>query len=359
MKPSVAFFVSSILSAYWNGAATYYRGLARALYERGHRLHFFEPDAFGRQAHRDLDTLPWGDVTVYDPDDWQQVKACLGAAAEYDFVVKASGVGVGDELLEAEVAGLRGKGTGAVFWDVDSPATLARLEGSDGDPLGDVLGDYDLVLCYGGGEAVRSRYRALGASRCEVVYNALDPASHYPVAREERFAGDLGFLGNRLPDRERRVDAFFFGPARHLGRRRFVLGGSGWDDVAAALPNLNYVGHVYTADHNAFNVSPKTVINISRDEMAEVGFAPATRVFEAAGSGACLITDAWDGIELFLEPDAEVLVARDADDVARWVEETSPERARRIGRRARERVLAHHTYANRAEQLEGLLCEVS
>ena len=356
MSLDISFFVSSILSAYWNGAATYYRGLARGLSERGHRLHFFEPDAFDRQAHRDLDELPWGDVTVYAPDDWKQMKECLRIAAQSDFVVKAGGIGVNDELLEKEVAALRSAGTGALFWDVDAPATLARLEGNPDDPFHKVLKDYDAILCYGGGEEVRSRYLALNARRCEIVYNALDPASHFPVEPDRRFTGDLGFLGNRLPDRERRVEAFFFAPARRLSSRQFVLGGSGWDSTASSLPNLRYVGHVYTTDHNAFNMSPKAVINISRDDMADAGFSPATRVFEAAGSGSCLITDYWEGIELFLEPGEEVLVAHDGEDVASWVEELSPERAKAIGRRARERVLSEHTYGHRAEQLEVLLC---
>lgn len=356
MSLSISFFVSSILSAYWNGAATYYRGLARGLHERGHQLHFFEPDAFERQAHRDIDELPWGDVTVYEPDNWEQLKECLRTAQQSDFVVKAGGIGINDELLEKEVAALGSASTGTLFWDVDAPATLARLEADAGDPLLAALDDYDAVLCYGGGESVRSRYLALGARRCEIVYNALDPASHFPVEPDRRFTGDLGFLGNRLPDREQRVEAFFFKPARRLSSRQFVLGGSGWDATASSLPNLRYVGHVYTNDHNAFNMSPKAVINISRDDMAQAGFSPATRVFEAAGSGGCLITDAWEGIELFLEPDEEILVAKDGDEVAQWVEELSPERAKLIGRRARARVLSEHTYGHRAEQLEALLC---
>lgn len=355
----VSFFVSSILSAYWNGAATYYRGLARALHARGHRLEFFEPDAFDRHAHRDVDELPWGKVTIYDPADWKQLRSCLRSAACSDFIVKAGGIGVGDELLEAEVAALRSPATGILFWDVDSPATLARLDANQEDPLRSVLPEYDMVLCYGGGDAVRARYLALGARRCEIIYNALDPASHYPVISDDRFSGDLAFLGNRLPDREQRVDEFFFTPARRLSNRRFVLGGSGWGSDAADLPNLRYVGHVYTTDHNAFNKSPKAVINICRNDMASVGFAPATRVFEAAGSGSCLITDAWEGVDFFLEPGEEILVAHDADDVVRWIEEISPEHARQIGSRARARVLAEHTYARRAEQLEALLAGVA
>ncbi|MBN1237174.1 MAG: glycosyltransferase [Gammaproteobacteria bacterium] len=353
----ISFFVSSILSAYWNGAATYYRGLARELHARGHRLHFYEPDAYERQSHRDLDAAPpWAEVTVYAPGEWADVSRCLREASRSDFVVKASGVGVGDDVLDAEIASLGSSGrASAVYWDVDSPATLARLEADRADPLRALLPAFDHVLCYGGGEPARRRYLALGARRCDVIYNALDPTSHHPVASDGRFEGDLGFLGNRLPDREKRVDAFFFEPARRLADRRFVLGGSGWEDRAGELPNVNWVGHVYTADHNAFNVTPKAVINISRDEMAGVGYAPATRVFEAAGSGACLITDAWEGIELFLAPDEEVLVAHGPDDVARFVHELTPERARRIGQRARRRMLGEHTYRHRAAQLEDLL----
>lgn len=355
MSLRISFFVSSILSAYWNGAATYYRGLASALHRRGHSLHFFEPDAFSRQQHRDLDALPWGEVTVYDPNDEAAVRRSLERAAAADFVVKASGVGVGDALLEAEITRLGARGARVVFWDVDTPATLARLEGDEHDALRALLPSFDFVFCYGGGEPARARYRKLGARRCEVIYNALDPETHYPVAADGRFAGDLGFLGNRLPDRERRIEEFFFTPARRLPARQFVLGGAGWDDALQGLSNVRYLGHVYTGEHNAFNGSARMVINISREDMAGAGWSPATRLFEAAGSGACVISDAWEGIEHFLDPGDQVLVAKDAADVVRLVEEVSAGEARRIGERARQRMLAEHTYAHRALEIERLL----
>lgn len=355
MRLSIAFFVSSILSAYWNGAATYYRGLARALGGRGHALHFFEPDAFSRQQHRDLDALPFGTATVYPPDDREALARCLEQAAHCDWVVKASGIGVNDALLDEAVAELGGRSVRTAYWDVDAPATLARLETGADDPLRALIPSYDAVICYGGGEPVRCRYAALGAQRCEVIHNALDPDTHHPVPVEPRFRSDLSFLGNRLPDRERRADDYFFEPARRLPHRRFVLGGAGWEDRAAALPNLRYLGHVYTAEHNAFNLSAKAVINISRSDMADSGHSPATRFFEAAGCGACLVTDAWAGIGEFLEPEREVLVVDGTDDVVRRVEELDAEQARAIGARARERLLAQHTYAHRAVQLERFL----
>ncbi|PKO58319.1 MAG: hypothetical protein CVU24_17370, partial [Betaproteobacteria bacterium HGW-Betaproteobacteria-18] len=215
---------------------------------------------------------------------------------------------------------------------------------------------YDLILTYGGGEPVTAAYARFGARRCVPVYNALDPSTHYPVHAETRFDGDLGFLGNRLPDREERVHEFFFGPASVHPRLRFLLGGNGWGD--APLPeNVINLGHVFTTDHNAFNSSLRAVLNISRDSMARYGFCPATRVFEAAGAGACIITDSWEGIEMFLEPGREVLVARSGSEVADILHHLKPEEARRIGTRAMNRILVEHTYSRRAAQLEGLWTE--
>jgi spore maturation protein CgeB len=216
-----------------------------------------------------------------------------------------------------------------------------------------MLAQLDLVLTYGGGQPVVDAYAELGALNCVPIYNALDPETHHPVPAESRFAADLAFLGNRLPDREARVEAFFLKPARQLGERSFVLGGAGWADKPFP-PNLNYLGHVPTADHNAFNCSPLAVLNISRSSMAENGFSPATRVFEATGAGACLITDYWEGIAQFFMPEEEILVARDGQDVAEIVRQLTPERSRRIGQAALSRALSDHTYAIRAAQADQL-----
>ena len=352
-KPSVAFFGSSLVSAYWNGAATYYRGLLRALADRGFPITFYEPDAFERQRHRDMDDPDWARVVVYPATD-TGVEQALDDARGNDVVVKASGVGVFDQLLEARVPEVPAPDGIAVFWDVDAPATLERMVGDDHDPFRRHLSAYDLVLTYGGGPPVQRAYRGLGARACEPIYNALDPDTHHPATPDPRFDAELGFLGNRMPDREQRVEEFFLRPARRGPQRRFVLGGSGWQQEQ--LPdNVHHVGHVYTRDHNAFNSTPRAVLNVSRDSMARFGYSPATRVFEAAGAGACLITDAWEGIELFLEPDREVLVAGSGDEVGAHLERLTPERTRAIGHAARRHVLAQHTYPHRAETVERVL----
>jgi spore maturation protein CgeB len=350
---NIAFFGSSLVSAYWNGAATYYRGIIRALAERGHRVTFYEPDAYGRQQHRDLPDPDWARVVVY-PATEDAARAALADAKDADLVVKASGVGVFDELLEAEVLALQRPRTIVVFWDVDAPATLDRVMRDPRDPFRPLISRYDLILTYGGGDPVVEAYETLGAQRCVPIYNALDPHTHFPVARDLRFAADLGFLGNRLPDRERRVEQFFLAAAEARPGRRFLLGGSGWDDKPVP-PNVARAGHVFTRDHNAFNCTPTAVLNINRESMARYGFSPPTRVFEAAGAAACLITDAWEGVELFLEPGREVLVAHDGADVAAQFDALTPERAKEIGAAALRRVLAEHTYAHRCAELESVL----
>jgi spore maturation protein CgeB len=349
----IAFYGSSIVSAYWNGAATYYRGLLRALALKGHVITFYEPDVYDRQKNRDIDPPDWCSVVVY-PATADALKEVTAEAASADIVVKTSGVGFEDDMLMDLVLANARDGALKIFWDVDAPATLAELRAHPDHPLHAALSRLDLVLTYGGGDPVVNAYRALGAADCIPVYNALDPETHHPVPENTAYAADLGFLGNRLPDREARVEQFFLEPAARLPGQSFLLGGSGWGDKPMSS-NVHYVGHVSTRDHNAFNVTPKAVLNISRSSMAENGFSPATRVFEAAGAGACLITDYWEGIELFLQPDEEVLVARDGQDVIDLLSELTRERAAAIGKRAMARVLAAHTYDRRAEAVDDLI----
>ncbi|HYP05949.1 MAG TPA: glycosyltransferase [Bryobacteraceae bacterium] len=350
---NIAFFGSSLLSAYWNGAATYYRGIIRALDALGYRVTFYEPDAFERQKHRDMDPPGWADVHVYEATT-AGVYRSLELARGADILVKASGVGVFDELLEREIPGMRRAGAMALFWDVDAPATLDRMQHDPSDLFHSQVGKYDLVLTYGGGSPVVEAYKRAGARECIPVYNALDPSTHYPVAPDPEYQASLGFLGNRLPDREARVDEFFFRAATAAPTETFLLGGNGWGDKAMPA-NVRYAGHVGTVQHNAFNCTPRAVLNISRESMARYGFSPATRVFEAAGAASCLITDDWEGIPLFLEPGKEILVARDGDEVAGHLRRLSPERAQSIGQAALQRVLAEHTYEHRAKQVDAIL----
>ena len=359
MKPTIAFFGSSLVSAYSNGAATYYRGIIRALFGLGYDVTLYEPDACKRQQPRDTDDPDWARVIVYPADETASedgVRLALQHARRADIIVKTSGVGAFDTLLDEAVLDAKAPHALAIYWDLDAAATLERLAANPGDPFRALVPRYNLILTYGGGVPVMRSYEAAGARLCIPIYNALDPTMHYRVPADPRFEADLGFLGARLPDREARVDQFFFAAARQSPDSRFLLGGSGWADKPMPA-NVAYVGHVYSRNHNAFNCTPRAMLNISRDSMARFGFSPPTQLFEAAGTGACLITDAWEGIEMFLEPGREVLVATCGEQVAALVELLDVERAETIGRAARQRILAEHTYAHRAAQLDVLLDE--
>src|SRR3954451_19836387 len=218
----IAFFGSSLVSAYWNGAATYYRGIIRALHSRGHRVTFYEPNAYGRQEHRDIADPDWARVVVYSGDTEDAAMQAVQQARGAELIVKASGIGIFDTLLEAAVLELQRPETLVVFWDVDAPATLDRIELDPSDPFRSLIPRYDLVLTYGGGDPVVRAYQSFGARQCVPIYNALDPTTHHRVAPDPRFEADLGFLGNRLPDREARVDAFFLRAAATLPKHRFL-----------------------------------------------------------------------------------------------------------------------------------------
>jgi spore maturation protein CgeB len=351
---NIAFFGSSLVSSYWNGAATYYRGLLRALAARGQRITFYEPDAYDRQKHRDMADPDWAQVVVYPATDRGWQSALDAAISTADLVVKASGVGAFDAELEIAVPERARPHQITAYWDVDAPATLEAMEADPGHHLRLAVPKYDLVLTYGGGDPVVDGYRRFGARYCAPIYNALDPQSHHPVPPSTDFECTLGFVGNRLPDREARVEEFFFRPAILLSNRTFLLGGAGWD-TRAVPANVRRIGHVGCRDHNAFYSSGLATLNVNRASMARYGFSPPTRIFEAAGAAACIVTDYWTGIEQFLEPGNEILVANDGAEVADLIGRLNAQRAGEIGAAARARVLAEHTYDRRARQVMQVL----
>ncbi len=348
-------FGSSITSSYWNGAATYYRGIYKQLHALGHQVTFAEPDAYGRQQKRDAGDFSYVNSIIYKGAE--DVPALLAQAAECDLVIKHSGVGVFDELLEEKVLACRSENTRTAFWDVDAPATLARVEANPADAFRKLIPEYDFIFTYGGGSPVVEHYQRLGAPNCHPIYNALDPETHYPVPPDAGLACDLLFVGHRLPDRERRVEEFFFRAAELAPDCQFALGGEGWG--GKRLPaNVRWIGHVGTGDHNRVNCSARMVLNINRDSMAGVGFSPPTRVFEAAGAGACLVTDRWTGIEQFFVPEKEILVAGSAEEIVSCLRSISQDVAKRTGSNMRQRALRDHTYALRAQEVNAIIKSV-
>jgi spore maturation protein CgeB len=345
-------FGSSLTSTYWNGAATYYRGIYKNLNKLGYSVTFAEPDIYNRQQNRDLDSIDYAEVRVYhSPSD---ISGLLQEAASSDLVIKHSGVGADDERLEKGILECRSDHTLTAFWDVDAPATLARVASDSNDPFRDLIPQYDLVFTYGGGPPVVERYLSLGAKACYPIYNALDPETHHPVSPDPKLACDLAFVGHRLPDREKRVEEFFLRAAQLAPEMSFILGGEGWG--GKTLPqNVRWIGHVASTDHNRVNCSARMVLNINRDSMADVGFSPPTRVFEAAGAGACLITDAWAGLDQFFVPGKEILPAASAEEVVGQLRQLDLAESAKIGNSMRQRALRDHTYELRTKELQKIL----
>lgn len=341
-------FGSSIVSSYWNGAATYYRGCYKYLERLGYEITFAEPDAYSRQQHRDRDDFSYVTSLVYQPT--VDLDRMLGLAAHADIVIKHSGIGVDDTTLERRVLECSPRSM-VFFWDVDAPATLGRMAADPHDPFRNDVPGYDAVLTYGGGPLARDGYLSFGARAYYSMYNGLDPDTHHPVAPDPSLACDVAFLGNRLPDREARVEELFLRAAALAPESTFILGGEGWG--GKTMPrNVRWIGHVPTADHNRVNCSASMVMNINRASMAEFGFSPPTRVFEVAGAGSCLLCDDWPGISDCFRPDHEVLVIRSAEDVVKALRTYNVHERKHIGDAFHDRALRDHTYARRAAQAD-------
>lgn len=341
-------FGSSLTSTYWNGAATYYRGIYKNLSRLGYEITFAEPAIYDRQEHADSADIQYAKILVYHPSS--DIPQLLREAERADVVIKHSGVGAEDDRLEREVLGCGSRKTRVVFWDVDAPATLERVRQNPRDPFLRLVRWYDAVFTYGGGNAVVEEYQRLGAKLCIPVYNALDPETHFPTGPDSRFCCDLAFIGHRLPDREWRVENFFLGAAAQAPELSFLLGGEGWGDKA--LPsNVRWIGHVGSDRHNRVNCSARMVLNVNRESMAKAGFSPPTRVFEAAGAGACVITDFWTGIEHFFTPNVEILVANSGREVVELLRRFNRRESAKIGCSMLCRALREHTYASRANEV--------
>ncbi len=348
-------FGSSIVSSYWNGAATYYRGCYKYLSRLGYHITFAEPDAYSRQQHRDNVDLSFVDSIVYQPahvDGGRDLDRMVALAAQADIVVKHSGIGCDDAALEARIPQACSPSAMTFIWDVDAPATIGRMRAAPAtDALARSTRLYDAILTYGGGPLARQGFLEFGARAYYSMYNGLDPDTHHPVAPDPSLACDLAFLGNRLPDREARVDELFFRAAALSPEQRFLLGGEGWSDKPMPT-NVRYIGHVPTAGHNRLNASAGMVLNINRASMADFGFSPPTRVFEVAGAAACMICDDWPGLADCFKPGSEVLVARTAEEVAAALADHTPAARTCIGEAFYARALRDHTYAQRAAQAD-------
>jgi spore maturation protein CgeB len=348
-------FGLTVSSSWGNGHATLWRGLIRALTAQGHEIVFFERDVPYYAGARDLWQL-WDRAELVLYPDWNAAferardeVACADVAMVTSYC--PDGIAASHLVLDRAPA-LR------VFYDLDTPITLARVAAGERLPYlpREGLGEFDLVLSYTGGEALEQLRSLLGARRTAPLYGHVDPDQHRPVPPVEAFRGDFSYLGTYADDRQAALVTLFLAAADRAPERRFVIGGSGYPEDFAWRPNSFFVRHLPPADHPAFFCSSRATLNVTRGDMAALGYCPSGRLFEASACGTAVVSDRWAGLHAFFEPGREILLAQSTDDVMAALD-LGPEALARIGRAARERVLAEHSSAHRARELVALVQE--
>lgn len=346
-------FGLSISSSWGNGHATLWRGLCRALIARGHHVTFFERDVPYYAAHRDLHDLPGGRLVLYR--EWEEVLSTAQAeVSDADVAMTTSycpdAIPAGRLICDSRA--LR------VFYDLDTPVTFARLDA--GEPVEYIsqegLGAYDLVLSYTGGTALETLKSRLGARRTASLYGSVDPGEHHPVPPAESYRADLSYLGTYAADRQAALERLFIQAARQRPERKFLIGGAQYPESFPWTSNIHFVQHLPPAEHPAFFSSSRMTLNVTRRAMADMGYCPSGRLFEAAACGVPILSDWWVGLDQFFEPGREILIAHDTADTL-YALDLSDGELRRIAEAARERALAEHTAAHRARELEYIFDE--
>lgn len=346
----IVVFGLSISSSWGNGHATLWRGLCRALAQRGHSVVFFEQDVPYYAPHRDLHQMPGrGELVLYRT--WDEIQRRAAAeVAEGDVALVTSYCPHGREATELVAGASRAL---RVFYDLDTPVTLAAL--ARGEPVSYIgphgLSPFDLVLSYTGGRALDELQRRLGARRVAPLYGHVDPDVHHPVAPVANYRCDLSYLGTYAADRQALVERLFIAPARRRPDLRFVIGGAMYPQDFPWADNIHFVRHLPPHEHPAFFCSSRMTLNVTRAAMAEMGWCPSGRLFEAAACGVPILSDDWEGLDSFFRPGEEILLASTTDDAVAALDRSDDE-LQRIAAAARERVMTEHTSARRAVDFE-------
>ena len=339
----------AITSSWGNGHATTYRSLTRALRARGHDIVFFERDLEWYRSNRDMPEPPFCRVHIYQR--WPDVASCLRRElADAEVAIVGSyfpdGIDAVSQVLDSR-AGIK------AFYDIDTPITVSKLRTGDAEYLRqDQVAGFDLYFSFTGGPMLREIETRFGARRALPLYCSFDPDRHRFSRAEPRFECDLSYMGTYAPDRQGKLAEMLCRPAARLPHQRFIVAGPQYPKNIEWPGNVKHIIHLEPKFHAAFYCSSRMTLNLTRKEMVEAGYSPSVRLFEAAGSGAAIISDWWTGLDAFFHPHEEILTADSAEQVIQYLADISWQEARSIGRRARERVLAEHSAEKRAAQFE-------
>jgi spore maturation protein CgeB len=343
----------SITSSWGNGHATTYRGLVRELSSRGHDILFLERDVPWYASNRDLSRPPHGRTALYQTIG-DLKRRFSGAIEEADLVIVGSYVPEGADVGEWVTGTARGL---TAFYDIDTPVTLAKLaRGEDDYITARLIPEYQLYLSFTGGPMLERLEQDYGAPMARALYCSVDPSLYYP--EEVTTQWDLGYMGTFSHDRQRALSRLLGEPARKWPKGRFVVAGPQYPKDIRWPRNIQRIQHLPPQRHRKFYNAQHFTLNLTRADMVTAGFSPSVRLFEAAACGTPIISDPWNGIESIFEPGREILVARSSSEVLQWVRDLPESDRRAIGSRALQRVLAQHTAAHRAAELEGYALEL-
>jgi spore maturation protein CgeB len=341
-------FGLTVSSSWGNGHATIWRGLCNALARAGHSVVFFERDVPYYRSHRDLENPGNYILELYSAWDdvrWRAHQATTRADCALVTSYCPDARAASELILQSGVAC-------KAFYDLDTPVTLSALS-SEGavDYLPEYgLEPFDLVLSYTGGKALAELQKQLGARHVAALYGSVDPATHKPVAKEARFVSDFSYLGTYAPDRQQQVQELFLNPARDLPSKKFCIGGAMYPQDFPWTANTYFVRHLAPPEHPAFYSSSTLTLNVTRSAMAQMGYCPSGRLFEAAACGTPIVSDWWEGLDSFFTPGKEILIAQSSADVVSALQLPTEELAA-ISAAAQQRVLSEHTAEHRAAEL--------
>ncbi|MBP2493870.1 spore maturation protein CgeB [Methylobacterium sp. PvP062] len=341
----------SLSSSWGNGHATTYRALLKAFADRGHDVLFLERDVPWYAQHRDLPDPDFCDLALYgDLDGLDAHRAAIAAA---DAVI------VGSYVPDGVAAGARvldwARGTRA-FYDIDTPVTLAALEaGTCAYLAAGQIRDYDLYLSFTGGPTLRRLERAYGAPAARALYCSVDPDAYPALDRPARY--DLSYLGTYSPDRQPTLERLLIEPARRAPDLRFAVAGPQYPADIDWPANVERIEHLPPDRHPDFYAASRYTLNVTRADMVRAGWSPSVRLFEAGACGTPVISDRWDGLDTLLVPEREILLPDGPEAVLAILRGRAEADRRSLGAAARAAILARHTAAARAEELERFLDE--
>ncbi len=348
----IIFIGLSITSSWGNGHATTYRGLVRELAARGHEVLFLEHDKPWYAANRDLPHPPYGRMHLYG--SVEELRTHFSdEIASADAVIIGSyvpeGVAVGEWAAD-HVDGV------LAFYDIDTPVTLAKLAAGDEEYISaELIACYDLYLSFTGGPTLRRIENEYGSPRAVPLYCSVDPELYFPEERDAPPRWALGYLGTYSADRQPKLERLLLEPARRDPTLSMIVAGPQYPADVSWPSNVTHIEHLPPSAHRRFYNDQRFTLNVTRAEMIRVGHSPSVRLFEATACGVPIISDRWAGLDELFVPGEEILFADTTNEVNAYLNDLSNAEARRIGERARHRVLAQHTAAHRAQELETYL----